>query len=81
MSRPLRIAIAFVVALVVSVGAELLLVDRHHVDETIYAESLIGVWALLGIASVVVLAHAAWLAGRYALQRGENPYGESDGDG
>jgi hypothetical protein len=81
MSRPLRIAAVLVVALVASVAAEVLIVNRGLVDETIYAEGLIGVWALLGIVSAIVLTYGAWLAGRYALQRNDDPYSDRDGDG
>ncbi len=80
MSRQPLMAIALAVALVVTVGLELTVVDRGDVHPTVWGGGLPVFWASLGLAAAGVLVGLVWLAGRLGLQRPQDPYGEFDED-
>jgi hypothetical protein len=76
--RNSAVAAALVAAL--AVVAELLLVDRDHLEGTIWGASVPGIWAFLGLTTVVALTLLVTVVG--PLLRREHDYGgNEDSDG
>jgi hypothetical protein len=73
-------AVATVVVAVLAVAAELIFVDRDHLEATIWGASVPGMWALLGLAAAVGLTLLAVALGML-LQLQRDPYGGGGGDG
>lgn len=74
--------LTFAAAMVVAVLLQVLLVDVHHVDPTIWGASVPLFWAALGFAGVIFTAGLAHMAVRYGLHRDHDPYddgGDADG--
>ncbi len=78
MSKEPLIAIALAVALLLTVGLELTVVDRGDLHATVYGGELPVFWASLALAAVGTLSGLVWLARRLGLQRPQDPY---DGSG
>ena len=55
---------------------DVLLVDRGHVEATVWGASLPLIWALLGLVGVAATAGLAWAAARVGLLREHDPYDE-----
>ena len=73
-SRTAQAAIALVMVAIVSVIAQLTLVDGDHVESPIWGAEVIGVWPLIALASVGLLTATAVLASVARLILNRDPY-------
>ena len=80
--NPLRIAgvVGFAVVVIALGIAQVIVVNSERVELPIWGVEYLGVWPVIGLASVLALAAIAWLAARAGLVRDHDPYALAPGD-
>jgi len=79
---PLLIAgvIGFAVMVIALGIAQVIVVNSERVESPIWGLEYLGVWPVIGLASVVALTAIAWLSARAGIVRDRDPYALAPGD-
>ena len=72
--------VGFAVVVIALGIAQTIVVNSEHIESPIWGAEYLGVWPVIGLASVLALAAIAWLAARAGLVCDADPYALALGD-